>query len=465
MKNIALSDKSNLLEQDPYHYTLQDVEKPELFREMFPYSEVPKIPFNYRKVPMSMPEQIFITDTTFRDGQQSRAPYTTEQMVEIYKMLHRLGGPKGIIRQTEFFVYSEKDRQALEQCMALGYKFPEITTWIRATKSDFALVRNIGIKETGILVSCSDYHIFNKMGLTRQQAMDKYLGIVKEAIDAGLRPRCHFEDITRADFYGFVVPFASALMRLSEESGIPVKIRACDTMGYGVPFPGVAMPRSVSGIIYGLQHYAGVPSEMLEWHGHNDFYKGVVNASTAWLYGAQAVNCSLLGIGERTGNVPLEAMVFEYAQLRGTLDGMDPRVITEIADYISRETDYELPPMTPFVGKNFNVTKAGIHADGLLKDPEIYNIFDTEALLDRPPMVAVSNVSGLAGIACWINNYYRLAGENVVSKKDPFIAKMKEWIDAEYAGGRITVISDEEMVKLFESCGGDVFKKVAKPKN
>lgn len=464
MKNIALSDKSNLLEQDPYHYTLQDVEQPELFREMFPYSEVPKIPFNYRKVPMTMPENIYITDTTFRDGQQSRAPYTTEQMVEIYKMLHRLGGPKGIIRQTEFFVYSEKDREALEQCMALGYKFPEITTWIRATKSDFSLVRNIGIKETGILVSCSDYHIFNKMGLTRKQAMDKYLGIVKDAIDAGLRPRCHFEDITRADFYGFVVPFASALMRLSEESGIPVKIRACDTMGYGVPFPGVALPRSVSGIIYGLQHYAGVPSEMLEWHGHNDFYKGVVNASTAWLYGAQAVNCSLLGIGERTGNVPLEAMVFEYAQLRGTLDGMDPRVITEIADYISRETNYELPPMTPFVGKNFNVTKAGIHADGLLKDPEIYNIFDTEALLDRPPMVAVSNVSGLAGIACWINNYYRLAGENVVNKKEPFIAKMKEWIDAEYAGGRITVISDEEMVKLFESCGGDVYKKVAKPK-
>ena len=73
------------------------------------------------------------------------------------------------------------------------------------------------------------------MGLTRQQAMDKYLGIVKDAIDAGLRPRCHFEDITRADFYGFVVPFATALMRLSEDSGIPVKIRACDTMGYGIP--------------------------------------------------------------------------------------------------------------------------------------------------------------------------------------------------------------------------------------
>ena len=454
MSDITLSDKSNLLEQDPYMYELQDVPEPELFREMFPYTEVPKIAYNYRRVPMNMPERIYITDTSFRDGQQSRAPYTTEQMVHIYKLLHELGGKNGIIRQTEFFVYSEKDRKALEKCMELGYEFPEITTWIRAAKSDFALVRDIGIKETGILVSCSDYHIFNKMGLTRKQALDKYIGIVSDAIEAGLRPRCHFEDITRADFYGFVVPFASALMKLSKESGIPIKIRACDTMGYGVPYPGVALPRSVSGIIYGLQHYSGVPCEMLEWHGHNDFYKGVVNASTAWLYGAQAVNCSLLGIGERTGNVPLEAMVFEYAQLRGTFDGMEPRKITEIADYIVKETGYDLPPMTPFVGKNFNLTRAGIHADGLLKDPEIYNIFDTDAILGRPPLVAVSNVSGLAGIALWINNYYRLPEDRKVSKHDPLIAEIKKWIDSEYEKGRITVISDDEMEEQIRLHGG-----------
>lgn len=462
MSDITWSSKSNLLEQDPYHYELQDVEKPELFRELFPYTEVPKIAYNFRRVPTNMPDKIYITDTTFRDGQQSRAPYTTEQMIEIYKLLHKLGGEKGIIRQTEFFVYSEKDRKALEKCMELGYEFPEITTWIRATKEDFALVRDIGIKETGILVSCSDYHIFNKMGLTRKQAMDKYLGIVSDAIEAGLRPRCHFEDITRADIYGFVVPFANALMDLSRESGIPIKIRACDTMGYGVPYVGAALPRSVGGIIYGLQHYSGVPSEMLEWHGHNDFYKGVVNATTAWLYGAQAVNCSLLGIGERTGNVPLEAMVFEYAQLRGTFDGMNPQVITEIADYIVNETDYDLPPMTPFVGRNFNLTRAGIHADGLLKDPEIYNIFDTESILNRPPLVAVSNVSGLAGIACWINNYYRLTGENAVSKKDPGIAKMKEWIDAQYEAGRVTVISDDEMIALLKLYGKEITEKVKK---
>jgi len=459
MPNISLSGSTNLLEFDTYEYALQNVEKPELFREMFPYTEVPKIAYNYRHVPMNMPENIYITDTTFRDGQQSRAPYTADQMVEIFKMLNRLGGPNGMIRQTEFFVYSKNDREALERCMDLGYQFPEITTWIRASKADFELVRNIGVKETGVLVSCSDHHIFNKMGLDRKKALDKYLGIVKECIDAGLRPRCHFEDITRADYYGFVVPFAIELRKLSEESGVPIKIRACDTMGYGIPYPGVALPRSVSGIIYGLQHYAGFTSDMLEWHGHNDFYKGVVNAATAWLYGAGAVNCSLLGIGERTGNVPLEAMVFEYASLKGTLNGMDTRVITEIADYIANETSYDLPPMTPFVGKSFNVTRAGIHADGLMKDEEIYNIFDTTSLLGRPPLVAVSATSGLAGIACWINNYYRLSGDKAVDKKHPCIAKMKEWIDAEYDKGRVTVISDEELEALVKLYGKDILAR------
>ena len=462
MPNISLSGSTNLLEFDPYEYQLHDVEKPELFREMFPYTEVPKIAYNYRHVPMNMPEEIYITDTTFRDGQQSRAPYTADQMVEIFKLLHRLGGEKGMIRQTEFFVYSKSDREALERCMDLGFEFPEITTWIRASKADFELVKNIGVKETGVLVSCSDHHIFNKMGLTRRQALDKYLGIVKDCIDAGLRPRCHFEDITRADFYGFVVPFASALRKLSDESGVPIKIRACDTMGYGIPYPGVALPRSVSGIIYGLQHYAGFTSDMLEWHGHNDFYKGVVNAATAWLYGAGAVNCSLLGIGERTGNVPLEAMVFEYASLKGTLNGMDTSAITDIADYIVNETGYDLPPMTPFVGKSFNVTRAGIHADGLMKDEEIYNIFDTTKLLGRPPLVAVSATSGLAGIACWINNYYRLTGDRAVDKHHPAVARMKEWIDREYDNGRVTVISDDELEALMKLYGKDILERSAK---
>lgn len=449
---VEYSDVTNLIEQSVYHYQLQDRETPYLYRQLYSYDAVPRVSFNHRFVPTNMPDNIWITDTTFRDGQQSRAPFTVDQIVHLFSLLHKLGGPKGIIRQSEFFVYTEKDREALKRCMDLGYEFPEITSWIRASKKDFELVKSLGIKETGVLVSCSDYHIYNKMGLTRAKAMEMYLSVISEVLEMGIRPRCHFEDITRADFYGFVVPFASELRRLGEEYGIPVKIRACDTMGYGVTYQGAALPRSVPGIIYGLIHYAGIDSSMIEWHGHNDFYKVVTNASTAWLYGASGVNCSLLGIGERTGNCPLEAMCMEYASLRGTRDGMNLPVITEIARYFEDEIGYEIPPMTPFVGRDFNVTRAGIHADGLLKDEEIYNIFNTEALLGRPAAVSIDAHSGLAGIAHWLNTRLGEKGVDIrFEKRSDEIVKIKEMVDKEYAEGRNTTMSDKELGEMVKA--------------
>ena len=454
---VKKNPNTNLLEIAQYKYSLQDVDEPNLYRDLYEYSEIPRIAFNHRRVPENMPADIWITDTTFRDGQQSRAPYTAKQIEDLYKLEARLGGPNGIIRQSEFFVYTKKDREAVERCLALGYKFPEITTWIRARDEDFKLVKDIGIKETGILVSCSDYHIFKKMKMKRSEAMNHYLSVVAQAFEHGIVPRCHLEDITRADFYGFVVPFVNELTEMSQDAGLPVRIRMCDTMGYGVPYPGVALPRSVPGIIYGLNHYADVSSEYLEWHGHNDFYLGVANAVSAWLYGASGVNCSLLGIGERTGNVPLEAMVIQYASLRGTTDGMDTTVITEIADYFRNELDYEIPPMTPFAGENFNLTRAGVHADGLIKDPEIYNVFDTEAILGRPPMVSVSNTSGLAGIAYWLNMHYGLKGDAALGKQDPLVIAAKARVDALYEDGRTTVMGDEELETIFFELAPDRF--------
>ena len=442
---IAFDKKNNLLMQNKYQYSLQDVEEPNLYREIFDYEHIPKISFNMRHVPMSVPDEIWMTDTTFRDGQQSVSPFTPMQILHLFKLMSRLGGPNGLIRQSEFFLYTKNDQEALHLCQDAGLKFPEITTWIRANEQDFELVKQAGVQETGILVSCSDYHIFKKMHLTRGQAMEKYLGIVKKALERGIRPRCHFEDITRADFYGFVLPFAEQLMNLSRESGIPIKIRACDTMGYGVSFPGAALPRSVPGIVYGLNHYAMVPSAQLEWHGHNDFYKVVSNASTAWLYGCSSVNCTLLGIGERTGNCPMEAMAVEYQALRGDDGGMDMTAVTEIADYMEREIGIEISPRQPLVGRHFNVTRAGIHADGMLKDEEIYNAFDTAKILNRPAVVAVDSRGGTASIAHWLNSYFRLTGDNMVEKTDPLIVSMRQQVDAMYAEGRNTVMGDEEL--------------------
>ena len=457
---LEYSERTHQLMQAKYQYELQDVPDPNLYREIFDYESIPKIAFNNRLVPINMPAEIWMTDTTFRDGQQSVSPFKPEQIEHLFKLESRLGGPKGLIRQSEFFLYTDRDREALERCQALGLKYPEITTWIRANEKDFQLVKAAGVRETGILVSCSDYHIFKKMHLTRAQAMDKYLGIVKAALAQGIVPRCHFEDITRADFYGFVLPFAEQLMLLSEESGLPIKVRACDTMGYGVTYPGAALPRSVPGIIYGLNHYARIPSEQLEWHGHNDFYKVVSNAGTAWLYGCASVNCSLLGIGERTGNCPLEAMAIEYAQLRGTQDGMDFTAITDIAEFFEKDIGYVVPPRTPFVGRAFNSTRAGIHADGLLKDEEIYNIFDTAKILNRPATVAVDSHSGLAGIAHWMNGYFNLKGENTLDKRHAIVAAVKEKVDAEYAAGRNTVMGDEELEQMVFAADPEFFEEL-----
>lgn len=450
MRNVFMNEKNNLLQLDEKFYELVDVKEPVTFHNLFPYEEIPKVAFNDRIVPHNMPKEIWITDTTFRDGQQSREPYTTDQIVRIYQYLHRLGGPKGKIRQSEFFLYSKKDRDALDKCLELGYEFPEITSWIRASNKDFQLVKDLGLKETGILVSCSDYHIFYKLHMTRREAMHHYLSIIRKCLDKGIRPRCHLEDITRADIYGYVIPFCNELQKLSEEYGIPIKVRACDTMGYGVSYPGAVIPRSVQGIIYGLTTHAGIPSEQIEWHGHNDFYKAVTNSSIAWLYGACGVNTALFGIGERTGNTPLEAMVFEYAQLRGTLDGMDTTVITELAEYYEKEIGYHIPERTPFVGKNFNVTRAGIHADGLMKNQEIYNIFDTDKFLNRPPLVSVSNTSGAAGIAHWINTYYSLPEERKVDKNCELVTRLKKWVDSMYEDGRVTVLTDRELVEKID---------------
>jgi len=431
---------------------LVDAGKPNLYRETFPYTEFPKVIFDNKTVPYDIPDKIWITDTTFRDGQQARPPFTPQQVLRIYDLLHEIDGGTGLIRQCEFFLYSKRDREAVELCKERGYKYPEITGWIRAVTADFRLVCQMGLSETGILTSASDYHIFLKLRKTRAQAMDAYLEIAKAALDSGVIPRCHFEDITRADYDGFVLPFAAALMRLSQQYDKPVKIRLCDTLGFALPWTGVALPRGIPKLVHGLRRI-GVPPELLEWHGHNDLHKVQVNAATAWLYGCSAANTAIFGLGERTGNPPLEALVVEHAQLKGMTEGVNYAAITELAEYAKKDLGFEIPHNYPLVGRDFNVTRAGIHADGLLKNEEIYNCFDTQKLLNRPADVAITDKAGAAGVKHWIEARYEIE----IPKHDRRIVKIKDRIDAEYAADRVSAISDEEMFEWArEAFGGDM---------
>ena len=439
-------------------YPLVDTTEPNLLEETFDYNLPPLIHFDGPVIETIDGEQvefdpaalktrdIVITDTTFRDGQQARPPYSVQQIVHIYDLLSKLGGPGGVVRQTEFFLYTTNDRKTLDGCRELGHRFPECTGWIRAVAGDFRLVKQAGLKETGMLTSCSDYHIFGKLKFnSRQACMDSYCGVVDAALEAGVRPRCHLEDVTRADVEGFVLPFVERLMRMSEQAPeeLSVKIRLCDTMGFGVSFPGARLPRSIPKLIYKLNREVGVPSDRLEWHGHNDFHKVHANGAAAWLYGCDALNATLFGFGERTGNPPLEGAVIEYIALKGQLCGIQTGVITELADYM-RSIGLPIPDNYPLVGRAFNTTRAGIHAGGLRQDERIYNIFDTTRLLGRPPRVALTDKSGADGVALWVNDFFGLTDRQRISAIK--CHKLARWVHDQYeVQGRMTAISDEEL--------------------
>ena len=428
--------------------TLDNRVEPELYRDVFPYTHVSRIEFDDTFLVPRPADPMFITDTTFRDGQQARPPYTVKQIARIYDLLHKLGGKSGLIQASEFFMYSPKDRKAIEVCRSRGYRFPRVTGWIRANMDDLKIAHDMEFDEVGLLTSMSDYHIFLKLGKTREQAMNDYLKVVTKALEWGIVPRCHFEDVTRADIYGFCLPFARKLMELSHEASMPIKIRLCDTMGYGVPFPGAALPRSVQRIVRAFTDEAGVPGAWLEWHGHNDFHKVLVNGVTAWLYGCGGVNGTLMGFGERTGNAPLEALVIDYISLTGHDEAADPTVLTEIAQYFEKELDYRIPDNYPFAGKDFNATSAGIHVDGLAKNEEIYNIFDTTKILNRSVPIIINDKAGRAGVAYWINQQFNLPPERQVSKKHPAVGQIHTRIMAAYEEGRNTSFSNKEIKNL-----------------
>jgi len=452
-----------------------EVEEPVLLEEMFPYNLPPRILWESKVVeeidgkqvvfdPASLQTRdIRITDTTFRDGQQSRPPYTVEQTRRLYEFLSRLSGPNGIIRQTEFFLYSERDRQGIEACRDVGAEFPQITGWVRSNIGDLSRVVKMGLPETGILTSCSDYHIFYKLRSNRRKILDHYLEVVEAALEAGIRPRCHLEDITRADIDGFVVPYVQRLMRLSEQAPphLKVKVRLCDTMGFGLSYPGVPLPRSIPKLCHRMTHDAGVPTDQLEWHGHNDFHKVHINAATAWLYGCDALNATLFGIGERTGNPPIAGAMVEYAAIRGTLDGMDLTALKDIAHYYETDIGTHIPDNYPLVGRHFNTTRAGIHADGLYRDERVYNIFDTQLLLGRPSQVAITDKSGADGVMLWVNKFLGLEGDERLSKIK--LVKICRWVVDQYTAGRITAISEEELIEQIRIHLPDIYETRVKP--
>jgi len=425
-----------------------DPADPDYCLASFPRDGFPRYDWSAR--PPGLPADVWTTETTHRDGQQGGLPLTTEQSLLIYDMICRFTGWSGAVRQAEFFVYRESDRLALEGALERyrGGAPIEPTTWIRAAAKDVALIRSLGVRETGMLASISDYHTFHKFKPGgRAQAANTYLDATRMALDAGIRPRLHLEDATRAPL-DILLPFVETVMETAEQSGTGIrpKFRICDTMGLGLPYDDVQLPRSVP-LIFRKLRALGLPPEELEFHPHNDTWLIVANCLAAVREGCGAINGTCLGKGERTGNAPLEGVLLHLIGMGYfQTEAPDFTALNELTELYADMGD-PLPAKYPLYGKDAHRTRAGIHADGLNKFWWMYAPFDVPKLLGRPLEVSLTKESGLAGLIFLIKQHLGLD----LSKDDPRLLALHDFVLQEFDAGRQTGIEWEELRPVVDS--------------
>lgn len=350
-----------------------------------------------------------ITDTTMRDGAQDPcfAILPNETKLKYFDLLHELDNGTGIIDSVEVFIYQKRDLWTLEKLLERGYDFPRVTTWTRATLKDIReLVQVSGgrITETGMLASSSDHHIFDRLAFrSKEEAIDRYLAPILNACENGITPRVHLEDATRADIYGWVLPFMS---RVLEETKAKALFRVCDTLGVGVPDPYAGLPMGIPRLISTLSEASGAE---LEFHGHNDFGYATANSMAALRYGCKRVNASFAGLGERTGNTALEQVLANYIREYGN-PGLKLEVLTEIADLIRAEVFY-FTEKQPIIGSNIFATQAGLHQTGIQRQDEapgglIYLPYDPGLVgSQQVELNLIGALSGMDGIASVLNHY------------------------------------------------------------
>jgi len=403
------------------------------------YDELPKIRLpDGRGV-----EDIRLSDSTLREGAQMPGiTMRREHKVKIYEYLHRIG-----IEKTESFLFAESDRSAVKEMLDLGYENPEVTGWARANPRDIDLILAAdGIKETGILMSVSDAHIFDKLGLrSRAEAREKYLEAFEYARAHGLRVRCHLEDITRADLNGFVLPLVAEMIDRAPDT----IMRICDTLNFGIPFL-AELPYSLPRIITGLRE-CGVRE--IETHIHDDFGLGVALALAGFWYGATWANLTFLGMGERAGVGELEKVVVFLEQRVEGFHKYEMACLSEFATYMEQQVGLRVPANKAVVGRNVFAHESGIHTAGVIKNPFIYDPYPPE-LVGAKRQLIIGATSGSEVIRHKVEEILREQGtphggsarvQPRVEKGDPLLSAIQAEIRRQFEAERSSCISDEEM--------------------
>lgn len=401
------------------------------------YDDLPKI-----KLPLG--QEVFISDSTIRDGSQMPGVVMSKsQKLQIYEYLHKIG-----IEKLEVFLFNQRDKEAAKAMLNKGYEFPEVTGWARANPADIDIILEMdGIEETGILMSVSDSHVIDKMGLpNREAAEEKYLDALQYAVDHGLRTRAHIEDMTRADNYGFVFPLCKKLIEIDPNC----IIRLCDTLGMGVPFDGVDEPYGIPQMVRYLKDEVGVRN--LETHVHDDFGLGMANSLAGYWYGANWSSLTFLGIGERAGNTEMEKIVLFLIQRVEGFEKYNLEAATEFGKFMEAELGIRVPRNKAVVGKNIFAHESGIHTAGVIKNPFTYEAYLPEIVGGKRQLL-IGDSSGLEVLRHKVEETLNdlMKVRTKVLKKDPRLKDIQSDIQRLYNKElRVSCISDEEIKAYVE---------------
>ncbi len=400
------------------------------------YEDLPKI-----KLPLG--QEIFISDSTIRDGSQMAGIVMKKKhKLQIFEYLHRIG-----IEKLETFVYNERDREAVKEMLNAGYEFPEVTGWARANPKDIDSVLSMdSIKETGILMSVSDSHIFDKMGLkSREEAWTKYTEALQYAVDHGLRTRAHIEDMTRADNTGFVFPLIEKFLEIDPDC----TIRLCDTLGFGLPFPELEEPYGIPFMVKKLRE---IGAKNIETHVHDDFGMSVACSIAGYWYGANWSSLTFLGMGERAGNAELEKVALFLMQRVEGFQKYNLESFTEFARFLEKEIGIRVPRNKSVVGKNIFAHESGIHTAGVIKNPFTYEPYPPEIVGGKRQLL-IGDSSGLEVIRFKIEETLNdlMHVDTKIGKNDSRVKAIHADIQKLYnEEKRISCISDEELKKFVE---------------
>ncbi|MBN2004415.1 MAG: homoaconitate hydratase [Anaerolineae bacterium] len=320
-------------------------------------------------------KKIRFMDITLRDGEQAVGViFTRREKAQIANLLAGIG-VEAI--EAGFPALGSEEKACVKSVMEAAPKLPsgtplEVYAFARTRREDVQDAAECGVHGVLLSISTSDIQIERKFHQTQAWVMEQMETAVDEAKQHELRFIVSAEDASRTD-----LEFLTQYYQKAEAMGAKM-VRYCDSLGMDDPFRTYQRIKQLRSVI-------GIPIQM---HTHNDFGMATANVIAAIRAGADAVAASIGGLGERSGNSPLEEVVMSLKHLYNEEVSIDTSRFREVAEYVAGASQRAIPIWKAIIGTNVFAHESGIHADGILKNPQNYEVFSPESVgLERQMII------------------------------------------------------------------------------